>query len=174
MSNGQTNPASVQSPLTLLMPVKADKVYELKSQLIPLQAALTTGLDEIGIVHFVRVMILPNTNTLGIITTYDGSFNDYIQAFVRNPIVAKVFDTFLTFISDELTPPTLPPAAALIPVQQNANAFIQWLNFFDATSEENEAAKLFGWYSAYPKLTVKQIIANAGGPGNVGRPTSGG
>lgn len=152
MSNGTTAPQnapSVQNPLTLLMPVKPEMVSTLAVQLIPLQAALTEGLNEIGIVHFVRVLFLPGTNTLAIITSYDGSFDAYILAFVRNPIVAEVFDTFLKFIDDDM-------AQKSIPVQQHSQAFLTLLNYYDATSTQR--AGTFAWYSAYPQVTVKQIV----------------
>jgi hypothetical protein len=150
MSNGTTqNAPTVQNPLTLLMPVKPEMVSTLAVQLIPLQAALTEGLNEIGIVHFVRVLFLPGTSTLAIITTYDGDFDAYILAFVRNEIVAQVFDTFLSFIDDDM-------AQKAIPVQQNSQTFLTLLNFYDATSTQRAAT--FAFYSAYPKVTVKQIV----------------
>jgi hypothetical protein len=150
MSNGPAqNAPTVQNPLTLLMPVKPEMVSTLAVQLIPLQAALTEGLNQIGIVHFVRVLFLPCTNTLAIITTYDGDFDAYILAFVRNPIVAQVFDTFLTFIDDDM-------AQKSLPVQQNSQTFLTLLNYYDATSTQR--AGTFAFYSAYPKVTVKQIV----------------
>jgi hypothetical protein len=150
MSNGPAqNAPTVQNPLTLLMPVKQEMVSTLAVQLIPLQAALTEGLNQIGIVHFVRVLFLPGTNTLAIITSYDGDFDAYILAFVRNPIVAQVFDTFLTFIDDDM-------AQKSLPVQQNSQTFLTLLNYYDATSTQR--AGTFAFYSAYPKVTVKQIV----------------
>lgn len=148
MSNG-TTAASVQNPLTLLMPVKREKVTTLAVQLGPLQAGLTEGLNQIGIVHFVRVLFLPGTNTLAIITTYDGNFADYILAFVRNPDVATVFNTFLSFIDDDM-------AQASIPVQQNSQTFLQLLTVYDATGALRQGQ--YAWYSAYPQVTVKQIV----------------
>ena len=153
MSNGtplHQNPTTVQNPLTLLMPVKQEKVTTLALQLIPLQNQLTEGLNEIGIVHFVRVLFLPGTNTLAIITTYDGDFEAYILAFVRNELVANTFDTFLSFIDDDL-------AQQCIPVQQNAQLFVTLLGIYDATGSRR--AGTFAFYSAYPKVTVKQIVA---------------
>jgi hypothetical protein len=147
MSNG--TPAPVQNPLTLLMPVKKQKVTTLAVQLIPLQAALTEGLNQLGIVHFVRVLFLPGTNILAIITSYDGDFDDYILAFVRNQTVAQVFDTFLSFIDDDM-------AQASIPVQQNSQTFLQLLTLYDATGALHQGQ--YAWYSAYPQVTVKQIV----------------
>lgn len=152
-------PPSVQSPLTLLVPIQNAAIYSLRANLQTLQDQLAAGLDQLAIVHFVRLLILPNTNILAIITTYDGSFSDYIQAFVANPTVATVFDTFLKFVDDVNTPPNLPAGTSLVPVQQNADAFVQFLEYYDATNADRR--QNFAWYSAYPSLTVKQILANA-------------
>jgi hypothetical protein len=151
----------VQSPLTLLIPMMDAAVYTLKSQLQALQDKLSDGLNQLAIVHFVRLLFIPNTNILAIITTYDGSFSDYIQAFVANETVAETFDTFLVAVDDVNTPPNLPPGKSLVPVQQNADAFVQFLEYYDATNVDRR--QMFAWYSAYPTLTVKQILANAAG-----------
>lgn len=157
---GGTGPGpggDVQSPLTLLIPMQENAIYDLRKNLQKLQDQLAHGLDQIGIVHFVRLLILPNTNILAIITTYDGSFDDYIQAFVRNPIVAGTFDTFLKVTDDVNTPPSLPTGPQMVPVQKNADIFVKYLNFYDYTNVERRDS--FAWYSAYPTMTVKQIVA---------------
>lgn len=165
MSNGTTTPAttqqSVQNPLTLLVPIQDAAVYGLRSQLNALQAMLKTGLDAIGIVHFARLVFLPGTNVLAVITVFDGSFEDYIMAFVRNPGVAQVFDSILKVVDDVNTPPSVPPGSSLVPVSQNADGFVQFLNNYNYTSASR--ADSFAWYSAYPNLTVKQILAKQGG-----------
>ena len=162
MSNGTTAPPAsppVQNPLTLLLPIQNAAVYGVRSQLQALQAALKVGLDGTGIVHFARLVFLPNTNILAVITEFDGDFNDYILAFVRNAAVAQVFDSILKVVDDVDTPPNVPPAIGLVPVQQNSEGFIQLLNFYNCTGAGQAGS--FAWYSAYPSLTVKQILANA-------------
>lgn len=156
-------PPSVQSPLTLLIPMMDSAVYNLRANLQKLQDQLAAGLNQLAIVHFVRLLFIPNTNILAIITTYDGSFNDYIQAFVQNQTVATTFDTFLKFVDDVNTPPSLPSGPSLVPVQQHADAFVEFLNYYDYTNTDRRES--YAWYSAYPTLTVKQILANAKGGG---------
>ncbi len=164
MSNGTSTPPatapSVQNPLTLLLPIRNAEVYSLRSGLQALQALLKASLDGIGIVHFARLVILPNTNILAVITEFDGDFNDYILAFVRNAGVAQVFDTILSKVDDVDTPPSVPPGAGLVPVTQNTDGFIQYLDYYNCTSAGR--ADSFAWYSAYPSLTVKQILGKAG------------
>lgn len=159
--NNPTPNGSVSNPLTLLVPIVNKAVYGLRAQLQELQDQLSEGLNQLAIVHFVRLLFIPNTNLLAIITEYDGSFSDYIQAFVANPTVAKTFDTFLIYVDDVNTPPNLPAGTSLVPVQQNADAFVQFLEYYDATNADRRDT--YAWYSAYPQLTVKQILKNAGG-----------
>jgi hypothetical protein len=131
----------------------------LGASLQQVQDTLTAGLNQIGIVHFVRLLFLPGTTNLAIITTYDGSFNDYILAFVQNNLVAETFDLFLKFVDDTNTPANIPKGTQCIPVQQNANAFVQFLNYYDYTNVQRRGT--FAWYTAYPTLTVQQILKNA-------------
>ena len=163
MSNGTSTPpatTSVQNPLTLLLPIRNAEVYSLRSNLPALQEALKAGLDAVGIVHFARLVILPNTNILAVITEFDGDFNDYILAFVRSAGVAQVFDTILSKVDDVDTPPSVPPGPGLVPVTQNTDGFIQYLDYYNCTSASR--ADSFAWYSAYPSLTVKQILGKPG------------
>lgn len=164
MSNGTSTPPasqpSVQNPLTLLLPIRNAEVYSLRSNLQGLQALLKAGLDAIGIVHFARLVILPNTNILAVITEFDGDFNDYILAFVRSAGVSNVFDTILSKVDDVDTPPSVPPGTGLVPVTQNTDGFIQYLDYYNCTSASR--ADSFAWYSAYPSLTVKQILGKPG------------
>jgi hypothetical protein len=163
MSNGTSTPPaappSVQNPLTLLLPIRNAEVYALRSNLPAMQANLKIALDSIGIVHFARLVFLPNTNILAVITEFDGDFNDYILAFVRNIGVAAVFNQILALVDDVDTPPSVPPASDLVPVSQNADGFVQLLDYYNCTSASR--ADSFAWYSASPSLTVKQILANA-------------
>jgi hypothetical protein len=153
---------SVQSPLTLLVPMTEEGLKVLGANLQKVQDTLQTGLDEIGLVHFVRLLFLPGTTTLAIITSYDGSFDDYILAFVQNDLVAETFDLFLKYVDDTNTPPDVPKGTQCIPVQQNANAFVQFLHYYDYTNVERRGT--FAWYSAYPTVTVKMIFEKFGMP----------
>ena len=143
-----------QSALTALFPIKAAFVDALRQQLIsdPLNPA---GLDAVGTVHFARIFVFQPNNPAGIpaniaavITTYDGSFAAYIQDFVNQAAVAQFFNQFLAVVDD-------PAAAGLIPVTKNAAAFAAFVQKYDAS---NPASQWGQWYSAYPTLSVQNIL----------------
>ena len=143
-----------QSALTALFPIKAAFVDALRRQLIsdPLNPA---GLDAVGTVHFARIFVFQPNNPAGIpaniaavITTYDGSFAAYIQDFVNQAAVAQFFNQFLAAVDD-------PAAAGLIPVTKNAAAFAAFVQKYDAS---NPASQWGQWYSAYPTLSVQNIL----------------
>ena len=144
----------VQNALTALFPIKAAAVDALRQQLIsnPINGE---GLDAVGTVHFARIFVFEPNNPAGVssnlaavITTYDGDFAAYIQDFVDQAGVAEFFNTFLAVIDD-------PAAAGLIPVTKNATAFAAFIQKYDVT---NPATKWGQWYSAYPTLTVQNIL----------------
>ncbi len=81
-----------------------------------------------------------------ICTVYDGSFESCIQNFVSN--LGWFFDDMLQYVEG---------GSALIPVEndpQKFNAFV---------AKNNVETNLF---SAYPELTVVQILADAKAAGN--------
>jgi hypothetical protein len=152
MSSSPTTP--VQSALTALFPIKAAAVDKFREQLksSPLNPA---DLDAVGTVHFARIFVFePNnpsgvpSNLAAVITSYDGDFSAYIQDFVNQPSVAQFFDMFLSITDD-------PEAAGLIPVTKNAAAFATFIEKYDATNPANTWGQ---WYSAYPQLTVQNIL----------------
>ena len=143
-----------QSALTALFPILPAAVDFLRNELIntPLDGG---GLDAVGTVHFARIfMFEPNnpsgvaSNIAAVITTYDGSFSAYIQDFVNQPGVADFFNKFLNAVDDD-------EAKGIIPVTKNAAAFAAFVEKYDAT---NPATKWGQWYSAYPTLSVKDIL----------------
>ena len=80
--------ATVASPLTLVMTIKSPEDFaELKGLLAKLQGLppdknpITVALNRLATVHFARFVFL-NDRQLAVITTYDGSFLEYIDAFV--------------------------------------------------------------------------------------------
>ena len=94
------------SPLSLLMPVLPGKIQEVTQSLGQYQGQLDAALQSIGTVHYARTLILdasqqnlqPQENpgdsfVIGILTEYDGSFNDYIGDFVSQ--VGTIFDAVL-------------------------------------------------------------------------------
>jgi hypothetical protein len=143
----------VQNALTALFPIKAAAVDVLRQQLKgPFDGG---GLDAVGTVHFARIFVFEPNNPAGIapniaavITSYDGDFAAYIQDFVNQPGVAAFFNTFLSVVDD-------PAAAGLVPVTKNAAAFAAFVKKYDVTNPANTWGV---WYSAYPTLTVQNIL----------------
>ena len=144
----------VQNPLTALIPIKAEFVDQLRQQLID-DPINPEGLDAVGTVHFARIFVFQPNNASGVpsnlaavITSYDNNFAAYIQAFVDQPAVAAFFNSFLAAVDD-------PVAQTLIPVTKNAQAFAEFVQKYDNTNPANSWGQ---WYSAYPGLTVQNIL----------------
>lgn len=143
----------VQHALTALLPLKAAYVDQLRDQLK--KSPTGPELDAVGTLHFARIFVFEPNNASGVssnlaavITTYDNDFAQYIQDFVNEPSVAAFFNNFLLMVDD-------PAAAGLVPVTKNAAAFAAFVQKYDNT---NPATSWGQWYSAYPGLTVQNIL----------------
>lgn len=138
-----------QNPLTLIMNIKSPAdATALKGMLTHFLSMprdknpIDVALDKLAKVHFARFVFLDNDTRLAIITSYDDAFDDYINDFVDT--IGDIFNALLAHMADA------PP----VPVQQNRAAFLDYVRANDLTS--------FGaFYSAYPTLGVKTILANA-------------
>ena len=137
--------APVQNPLTLIMTIKSPtdaqmlagllaKIQSAPPELNPIWAALT----KLNIVHFARFVFLENNTKLAVITTYDGTFEDYINDFIDQ--IGDVFNALLAHMS---------PAPPL-PVQQHRKEFLDYVR-------ANDLRCIEPFYSAYPKSTVLDI-----------------
>jgi hypothetical protein len=143
-SSPATPPATaVQSPLNLMLTIQPGKAQVIGELLVKFQPAINAALTKIGTVHFARFLMIPGTQYLFVITTYDGDFNAYIQAFTN--LLGDVFNGLLSCVD---------PAPPL-PVQQNVAAFQAFV------SQHNVPT---GLYSAYPNCTVVQIWGNGCAP----------
>jgi hypothetical protein len=93
-------------------------------------------------VHFARFVFLAPLQ-LSVITSYDGDFVQYIQAFTDE--LGDIFDTLLKYMVDA------PP----LPVKDNLKPFLEYI-------ENNDRSRIGGvlqtFYSAYPTLTVFDIL----------------
>jgi hypothetical protein len=134
----------VQSPLNLRLTVTKDKNWAIFLYLADPQnsKAINDGLNAVGTVHFARFLpeegfAIGLSQTLWVLTEYDGTFDQYIQDFVNQ--MGDIFDGLLGFVDD---PPPLP-------VKDNVPAFAAWV------SAHNVKSNL---YSAYPTLTVQAIL----------------
>ncbi len=145
MSSAPATPpaAAIQSPLNLMLTIQPGKAQAIGELLVKFQPTINAALTKIGTVHFARFLMIPGTQYLFVITTYDGDFNAYIQAFTN--LLGDVFNGLLSCVD---------PAPPL-PVQQNVAAFQAFV------SQHNVPT---GLYSAYPNCTVVQIWGNGCAP----------
>ena len=106
----------------------------------PEKNPIWTALDKLKTVHFARFVFLENNTKLAVITTYDGSFDEYINEFIDE--IGDVFNALLAHMKD----------ASPLPVQQNRQAFLDYVR-------KNDLRAIEPFYSAYPKATVLDIHA---------------
>ncbi len=138
---------TVQNPLTLVMTIGSPEDFEaLNARIHEIQSAppeqnpIWMALDKLKIVHFARFVFLENNTKLAIITTYDGSFDDYLNEFIDE--IGDVFNVLLQHMKDA------PP----LPIQQNRSAFRDYV-------KANDLGGIEPFYSAYPQATVLDIQA---------------
>jgi len=150
MSAQTTELKPVQNPLTLIMKIKSSADYEQLNQLLqqiqslpPAQNPIAVALTKIATVHFARFAFFENNTKLGVITSYDGDFDTCINEFINE--IGDVFNKLLLHM--ENAPP--------LPVQTYRKEFLQYVR-------DNDLPILQPFYSAYPTLTVLDILELAG------------
>jgi hypothetical protein len=143
----EPTPKAVQSPLTLIMKIRSVSDYEqLQALLTKIQSAppdknpVWVALNALKVVHFARFVFLENNTKLAVITTYDGSFEDYINDFID--AIGDVFNALLSHMDGA------PP----LPVQKNRQAFLDYVR-------ANDLRGIEPFYSAYPQATVLDILS---------------
>lgn len=139
----------VQRPLTLVMKGKSPEEFAALRKLVEHiqslpqdQNPIVAALNKIGTVHFARFAFLED-DRLAVITSYDGDFDKYINEFVNE--IGDIFNELLAHVADA------PP----LPVQRYREEFLEYVRAHDL-----KAVGTF--YSAYPDLTVLDILAMAG------------
>lgn len=149
MNEQMSQQKPVQNPLTLIMKIKSEADYSQLNQklqqiqsLPPTENPIAVALTKIATVHFARFTFLENNTKLAVITSYDGDFDTYINEFVNK--IGDIFNTLLMHM--ENAPP--------LPVQTHRQEFLQYV-------KDNDAPSLQPFYSAYPTLTVLDILALA-------------
>jgi hypothetical protein len=142
-------PAMKQNPLTLIMKIKSPKdAAELQGLLTKFlsmprdQNPIDVALDKLAKVHFARFVFMDNDTKLAVITSYDDSFEDYINDFIN--AIGDIFNALLAHMADA------PP----LPVQKNRDAFLEYVR-------KNDLRSFGSFYCAYPTLGVKTILAQA-------------
>jgi hypothetical protein len=138
----------IQRPLTLVMKAKSALAFaELKLTVQALQALpaemnpVVKGLNKLATVHFARFVFLDD-HKLAVITSYDGSFDDYINDFINE--IGDIFNTLIGFM--ENAPPQ--------PVQTYRKEFLEYIH-------EHDLGCVGPFYSAYPDRTVLDIVETA-------------
>lgn len=141
----------IHSALNFQLKIKPGRAKDVAQLLQEHQATIYESLSRIGVVHFLRFLFLPwpitdKSDTLFIITSYDGDFDTYIAQFTYH--LTDLFNTLFPYID---------PAPPL-PVHEHVQESI------DFVREHNIPTPI---YSAYPKCTVMSIwsrgCAKAGG-----------
>jgi hypothetical protein len=136
---------AVANPLTLVMDIKSQQDFvALKALLDQMQSLppdknpITTALNKLATVHFARFVFLSDRQ-LAVITTYNGSFEDYIDSFVNS--IGHIFDQLLAHMKGA------PP----LPVSDHRQEFVEYVRKHDLKS-------IGPMYSAYPTLKVLDIL----------------
>ena len=137
--------ASVQNPLTLILTIKSEDDFRQLAELLERSqsdpnSTLRKALDEIGTVHFARFVFLENNTRLAVITTFDGELDTYLNEFVDK--IGDVFDAILGHVSP----------APLLSVKDHRREFSEFI-------KQHNMKTAGPFYSAYPRLTVKEIRA---------------
>jgi hypothetical protein len=135
------------TPLSLYIPIKQDAETQAAAQGIyeGFAARIKPGLDTAKIVHYARLILIPNADGAGIlavllITTFDGPMNPYLKFFWGEPGFRAVFEGVAALA---LTPPN-PPVTDL-------TSFENFIN-------SNNLSQPADLYEIYPQ-TVLQIEA---------------
>jgi hypothetical protein len=147
--------------LTFVMPLAAGTdLSSVGTNLATLQPKIDAALEAVGTVHNARFVLFDGSSpslqptpggtgpfSIAVITSYDGSFEVYIQDFVNQ--LGPIFDVLLKSSAD---------GADLVPVADHVEEFTAYIAAKDASQQP--PSKAFGLYSAYP-YTVQQILADA-------------
>lgn len=129
----------VMSPLNMIVKLAPGRKPGIAENGALVAAAIKKGADAIGTLHEARFVQL-DEDTVLLLTTYDGDFDTYIYDFTKH--LSQVFNMLLPNAVD---PPPLP-------VEKNPEAFADWVRARDLPV-------LSAYYSAYPDLTVQDILA---------------
>jgi hypothetical protein len=112
---------NLQRMMNLIMPLK-DKspIGRAKAALAIAQNKdeIYAGLDNVGTVHFARFVIVDDN--ICMFSVYDGDFTNYIRDFIAT--IGSVFNAVVELVEG---------ADAVIPSEQNVEAFIDWVHAHD-------------------------------------------
>jgi hypothetical protein len=101
------------TPLSLYVPIKQGKIAQAAAQKLHDDFInIVTGiLTEIQIVHYARLVLIPNStgksiNAIMLVTTFDGAMNPYLNTFWNTGASFKELVNAIAAIA--LNPPSLP------------------------------------------------------------------
>ena len=97
-------------------------------------------MSSINTVHCTRFVFLEDNTKLAVITTYDGSFESYINDFIDH--IGQIFDALLSHMMDVLP----------LPVKEHRAEFLAYVR-------ANDVPDVGVLFSAYPDATVLTIHA---------------
>ena len=134
---------AVMSPANLVVPIKSWlEVKEIYAGLVLQQREALKAADEVGTLHFYRFVDFHEHNQTGFFSAFDGSLQKYIEDFAK--YLGSFFNAIFKHVVD----------APSLPVEKNVDSFYEWV----ATNNLSG----FGFYSAYPNLSVQDIRTRAG------------
>ena len=136
------------TPLSLYVPIKQDATSQATAQAMYTDfiATITDTLNSTKIVHYARLVLIPNesgtgTNAIMLVTTFDGAMNPYLNTFWS---AGDNFHTFVNTVANiALNPSPLP---------------IETLSAFENFINSNNLSQPSDLYQAYND-TVNQILA---------------
>ncbi len=137
----------VQNALNLTLPLKSRaQMPDLLATIAEHQPAFTSAVLGLRSLHFARFLPTADFANLLVITVFDGDVESYLMDFIGT--LADEFNAMLVFMKD---PPRLP-------VQDYPDEFATWV-FAHNMAEVSVI-------SAYPPLTVLDVLSSAGVKGN--------
>lgn len=136
------SPFPTQTPLNLVMPIKPGMAPALRALLTGVGARpdkpVERALHALGNVHHAQFVFLEQDTRLGVLTWYDGPFDDYILSFVEH--IGGIFNAILQHIEG---------AESVVPVELHRDAFLAFIAAHDHASLHA--------FSAYPGRRLYDI-----------------
>lgn len=133
------------NPLSLYVPIKQDFLSQAaaKAAYQTFVAQVKPGLDKVKIVHYARLILIPNANDKStthavlLITTFDGPMNPYLKFFWNTPGFRNTFKGFADLAATQPSPP------------------VTDLTSFELFINNNNLSKPRDLYAAYPQTIVQ-------------------
>lgn len=131
-------PLPKQLTMNLMMPIKQGvNIEEIRNVLMSDATKHVEILNNLGSIHFVRIVPIDNNTMLAMLTVFDGTLAEHIVEIAEN--VGGLFDSLASCIAD----------APATPVSDNIEAFKDWVNKYNVPP--------IMFYSATPKHGVEAL-----------------